>query len=1105
MYFCKNFHVDIKEFFQNLSSHSLVKDIKVWLESPNKNLFLQGFCGSSSALYLASATSESNSNTVFILDDAEEAAYFYHDLMQVLPSESVYYFPSSYTKRVRNGAQKDPANQVLRTEALNSINQSAGWTLVTYPDAIAEKVISQQQLSKETLLLTVGEKTDSDFVISLLSEYGFEQVDFVYEPGQFSVRGSIIDVFSFSHEAPFRIDFFGDTIDTIRTFDIENQLSIERKQHVSIVSNSVNLDENALMPLFDFFHSTTVYAIKNTALVMELMDKVLEDNDETTAFVSTANWLQQWTNSKVMEFGSSPVFRSPKQLVFNQGIQPIFHKNFELLADSLQSFLQQNYHLFVLSDNPKQTERLKDIFEDKKFPIAFTPVNKTIHGGFIDHDMKTCVFTDHQIFDRYHKYALKSQKTKAGKLVLSLKELMQFQIGDYVVHGDHGVGRFGGLIRTEINGKVQEVIKLLYKDEDIIFVSIHSLHRISKYKSREGEAPKINKLGTATWANLKEKTKKKVKDIARDLIALYAKRKSEKGFSFSPDSYMQKELEASFLYEDTPDQLKTTIALKKDMESDKSMDRLICGDVGFGKTELAIRAAAKAVADSKQVAVLVPTTVLAFQHYNTFRKRLKNFPCTVDYLSRARKPADVKAIIEKTKTGSIDILIGTHKLLSKELVFKDLGLLIIDEEQKFGVSTKEKLRQMRTELDTLTLTATPIPRTLQFSLMGARDLSIITTPPPNRYPVQTELIRFDEDVVREAIEFELSRNGQVFFVNNRVSNLLELETLLKRIVPGARIAIGHGQMDTEKLERILLDFINHEYDILLATTIIESGIDIPNVNTMFINNAQNFGLSDLHQLRGRVGRTNKKAFCYLISPSLAMLPTDARRRLQAIETLSDLGSGIHIAMQDLDIRGAGNILGGEQSGFMTDLGYETYHRILDEAVSELKHEEFSDMFAEEIQQSSAFVADCVFESDLELLFPATYIGNISERMDLYRRLDNVKDEDNLQVFEKELVDRFGLLPIVSQELIQVVRLRWLSAMMGIEKLQIKNGRMIAYFISNLSSPYYQSNAFGRILSYAQSHPRQTQFREQHGKRSLLVSTVDSIQKAYMLFAEIEKM
>ncbi len=644
----------------------------------------------------------------------------------------------------------------------------------------------------------------------------------------------------------------------------------------------------------------------------------------------------------------------------------------------------------------------------------------------------------------------------------------------------------------------------MYKDDDIIFVNIHSLHRISKYKSKEGEPPKINKLGTTAWVNLKEKTKKKVKDIARDLIALYAKRKSEKGFAFSPDSYLQNELEASFLYEDTPDQLKTTIALKKDMESDKPMDRLICGDVGFGKTELAIRAAAKAVADSKQVAVLVPTTVLAFQHFNTFKKRLKKFPCTVEYISRARKTSDVKLIIEKTKTGAVDILIGTHKLLSKELEFKDLGLLIIDEEQKFGVSTKEKLRQLRSHLDTLTLTATPIPRTLQFSLMGARDLSVITTPPPNRYPVQTELIRFDDDIIREAIEFELARNGQVFFVNNRVSNLPELEMQLKRLVPHARIAVGHGQMDSEKLERVLLDFIHHEYDILLATTIIESGIDIPNVNTMFINNAQYFGLSDLHQLRGRVGRTNKKAFCYLISPSLAILPTDARRRLQAIETLADLGSGIHIAMQDLDIRGAGNILGAEQSGFITDLGYETYHRILDEAVNELKHEEFADVFAEEIEHHMNYVADCMFESDLELLFPSDYVQNISERMDLYRRLDTINNEEDLQHFEKELNDRFGPLPFVSIELIQVVRLRWLCAALGIEKIQMKHGRLTAYFISNPSSPYYQSETFGAMLLFAQTHPRNTQFREINGKRSLLLSGIDTIQKAYTIFKDIRE-
>ena len=1096
--------MDIKELFQSISSLPLVNEVKQWKNSPNKNLTIQGFCGSSCPVYLAAAIQAVETKTIFVLNDAEEAAYFYNDLVQILPQDKVFYFPSSYKKRIRDGAQKEPANQVLRTEVLNAITQLSSWYIVSYPEAIIEKVISPQQLAKETLYLSVGEKVDIDFVLSMLVEYGFERVDFVYEPGQFSLRGSIVDVFSYSHDFPFRIDFFGDTIDTIRSFDIENQLSIEKKDRISIVSNSVNDDEAALTPLYTFFPENILYILKNYSLVEELMLQLVNENQDLGVLVPYKDWINQWQTNKLINISSSAHSNTQHSISFNQTTQPLFHKNFEMLAENWLSYIEKDYKLFVLSDNPKQTERLKDIFEDKDYPIYFTPINKTLHEGFIDHDARICVMTDHQIFDRYHKYALKSHKTKAGKLVLSLKELMQFQVGDYIVHTEHGIGKFGGLIRTDINGKTQEVVKILFKDDDIVLVNIHSLHRISKYKSKEGEPPRINKLGTVAWSNLKEKTKKKVKDMARELISLYAKRKSEKGFAFSPDSYLQKELEASFLYEDTPDQLKTTIALKKDMENDKPMDRLICGDVGFGKTELAIRAAAKAVADSKQVAILVPTTVLAFQHYNTFRKRLKKYPCSIDYISRARKASDVKTIFEKVKTGSIDILIGTHKLLSKELEFKDLGLLIIDEEQKFGVAAKEKLRQMRSHLDTLTLTATPIPRTLQFSLMGARDLSVINTPPPNRYPVHTELIQFDEDIIREAIDFELARNGQVFFVNNRVSNLVELEQRIKKLVPHARIAVGHGQMDTDKLEQIILDFINHEYDILLATTIIESGIDIANVNTMFINNAQHFGLSDLHQLRGRVGRTNKKAFCYLISPSLALLATDARRRLQAIETLSDLGSGIHIAMQDLDIRGAGNILGGEQSGFIADLGYETYQRILDEAVTELKQEEFSDIFSEEIQHHISFVNDCIFESDLELLFPADYVQNVSERMYLYRRMDSMTDEKNLQIFEHEMIDRFGPLPEVSQELIQVVRLRWLCAQLGIERVLLKNNRITAYFISNMASPYYQSETFGKILVFVQAHPRATQLREQNGKRSLLINNISSVQVAYNMFLSIEK-
>ncbi len=1088
--------MDIGEFQKHFERHDAVKRISEWLESRQKNLFIKGLIGSAPAVFLHNAGIGAGRSIVFILHDEEEAGYFYNDLQQYDKSGRVLFFPSSYKKRIKEGMQKDAANQVLRTETLNICNTTENWAVVTYPQALTEKVVSRKNLSSETLHLSVGEKVDLQFVIDTLTEYGFEQTDFVYEPGQFSVRGSLIDVFSYSNDLPYRIDFWGDDIDTIRSFDIENQLSVESLDQISIISNTVNESIENLVPVTEFMSEDTVMCLFDAKFTFDTIEQVRAANPDSENFMEASEFEEFVRLHRSIEVGGANYFKTRNTIEAHQSPHPIFHKNFEFAASDFKEKQLDGYKVFVLSDNPKQTERLKDIFEDKQYNIKFLPVTSTLHEGFIDNDVKICVYTDHQIFDRFHKYSLKSNKTRAGKVVLSLKELMQFQIGDYIVHVDHGVGKFGGLIRMETGGKVQEMIKLIFKDDDIIFVNIHSIHRISKFKGREGEAPRLNKLGSAAWNNLKQKTKSKVKDIARELILLYATRKQEEGFRYSPDSYLQQELESSFLYEDTPDQSKATIAVKEDMESSKPMDRLICGDVGFGKTEIAIRAAFKAATDSKQVAVLVPTTVLAFQHYKSFSRRLKRFPCRVDYLSRARKASDIKEIKKEVEEGKIDILIGTHKLLSKDLKFKDLGLLIIDEEQKFGVAAKEKLRQMRASVDTLTLTATPIPRTLQFSLMGARDLSIIATPPPNRYPVQTELIGMDDDIIKEAIEYEISRGGQVFFVNNRISNLPELEIYLHGLVPKARICVGHGQMDSEKLEEILLNFINGEYDILLATSIIESGVDIPNVNTMFINNAQHFGLSDLHQLRGRVGRTNKKAFCYLITPPLSTLPTDSRRRLQAIENFADLGSGIHIAMQDLDIRGAGNILGGEQSGFIADLGFETYHRILDEAIYELKHVEFKDVFAEEIKkEDKVYATDCVFESDLELLFPAEYIESVSERMDLYRRLDDIKTEDKLTAFEKELEDRFGPIPPVAQELISVVRLRWLCMKCGVEKATLKKERLTLYFISNPDSIYYQSDNFNNMLLYAMNHPQTTQFKEDGAKRYMTVRHVQTIADA----------
>lgn len=1097
--------MNIQDLAALLPAHPQVGALNSWMQSTSKKLYVKGWCGSAAALFLQKAQIQRGVSAVYILRDSDEAGYFYNDLMAACPAQKTYYFPSSYKKTIKHSLwQKDAANLVLRTEALNAMNQDESFALVTYPEALAEKVVDTTALKSETLHLIVGETYKVDDLAERLCAYGFNQVDFVYEPGQFSLRGSLIDVFSFADDLPYRIDFFGDDIDSIRTFDIENQLSVDSKEEIFIVSNTQQADASQLVPLSNFFNKHTLVAIKDTRYALECINTTSDLLPESELTVDGGFWEADWKTRKVLEWGPQAYFKGAQSLCFEQEVQPLFQKNFELVSQHFASRLAEGYRILVLSDNAKQTDRLHDIFNDRGEDRPFDPVLGVVHEGFADKELKLAVFTDHQLFERYHKYALKSNKTRAGKVVLSLKELMQFQIGDYVVHTDHGIGQFGGLIRTPVNGKMQEVIKLIYKDNAIIFVNIHSLHRISKYKSRDGEAPKLNKLGSSAWANLKEKTKKKVKDIARELISLYAKRKAEQGYCFSPDSYLQQELESSFIYEDTPDQNKATQAVKKDMESNRPMDRLICGDVGFGKTEIAIRAAFKAVCDNKQVAVLVPTTVLAFQHYKSFSRRLKHFPCKIDYLSRARKPAEVKEIMQKTAEGRIDILVGTHKLLGKDLKFKDLGLLVIDEEQKFGVSAKEKLKQIRVNVDTLTLTATPIPRTLQFSLMGARDLSVINTPPPNRYPVQTELIGFDEEVIKEAIDFEIARGGQVFFVNNRISNLPELEAKLHHLVPQARICVGHGQMDSEKLEATLLAFIHGEYDILLATSIIESGIDIPNVNTMFINGAQHFGLSDLHQLRGRVGRTNKKAYCYLITPPLSVLPNDARRRLQAIENFSDLGSGIHLAMQDLDIRGAGNILGGEQSGFISDMGFETYHRILDEAIHELRYTEFSDVFKEEnAAELNNFTTDCTFESDLELLLPASYVQSVSERMDLYRRLDEMKDESQLAAFEQELTDRFGPMPTETLELIEVVRIRWMGMHLGIEKMTIKNNRLTAWFINNFNSPYYQSDIFNGILSYVMNHHTNTLFKEQNGKRWLQIDGITSIKEAGECFKQMQ--
>lgn len=1115
--------MEVQELLNIYAAHPGVHALDTLIqEETSRTIFLKGLNGSGAALTIASlfsGTEGKRESYVCVLNDLEEAGYFFHDLVQLTGSNAVYFFPSAYRRAIKYG-HADPPNEILRTEVLSRLQDDRSpFIIVTYPGALAEKVVNREILKENTLKISVGEKLDNMFVSDVLDTYGFEQVDYVYEPGQYALRGSILDVFSFSYEFPYRIDFFGNEVETIRSFDVETQLSKEKLESIHIVPEMKQEKGNSTS-LLGSLPADTLLAFRDLAWCKERIDSIYNDEPVTgdedsfadaeamrSKLVTGDEFLKEALDFRRLYIGSKPAGTADATIHFTTEPQPIYHKNFDLVSESFHNYLQRGFTLYILSDVEKQTARIRTIFEDRGDVIPFTPVNKTIHAGFADETLRICLFTDHQLFDRFHKFNLKSEKARSGKISLTLKELNQFTTGDYIVHIDHGVGQFGGLVRTEVNGKMQEAIKLIYQNNDIIFVSIHALHKLSKYKGKDsGEPPRLSKLGTGAWEKMKERTKKKVKDIARDLILLYSKRKQEKGYAYSPDSFMQHELEASFIYEDTPDQMKATNQVKEDMENPRPMDRLICGDVGFGKTEVAIRAAFKAVADNKQVAVLVPTTVLAFQHFQTFSERLKDFPCRIDYISRARTSAQIKAILKDTAEGKVDILVGTHRIVSKDVRFKDLGLLIIDEEQKFGVSVKEKLRQLKTNVDTLTMTATPIPRTLQFSLMGARDLSSITTPPPNRYPVQTEVERFNPDIIREAINFEMSRNGQVFFINNRIQNIYEIEALVRREVPDARVAVGHGQMEPDKLEKIILDFVNYEYDVLIATSIVESGIDVPNANTIIINNAQQFGLSDLHQLRGRVGRSNRKAFCYLLSPPLSTLSQEARRRLQAIENFSELGSGIHIAMQDLDIRGAGNMLGAEQSGFIADLGYETYQKILEEAVDELKSEEFADLYtdAEEGKRDSgsAYVRETFIESDLELLFPPTYIPNDSERISLYRELDNMEEERDILAFTERLKDRFGKVPKEGKELIRIVRLRRMAKKLGMEKIVLKKGQMSLFLVSNSDSPYYQSEAFDKLLGFIQKHPRECNLRDQNGKRSILIKNVPTVETACQLLQEI---
>ena len=1139
-----------------------------------KHLFLKGMVASSAPVFFAAAASRTENGkkeaqkpltAVFILQDNDEAGYFYHDLTQILGTDNVLFFPSSYRRAVKYG-QRDAANEILRTETLSRLSaaHTAGkgkdnpgfLYVVTCPEALSELVVSKRNLDERTISIGVGDIVNLTDLGRKMRNLGFEEVDYVYEPGQFAMRGSIVDVYSYSSELPFRIDFFGDEVDTIRTFEVADQLSKDSKETVQIVPElaqtvtdkqpfTAMLPEDALLvfkdrlylcsaieQIYDNGFSKQAFTERLEGATEMEQEQIMREMRKENNLVSGVEFRKAISGFRFVEMGAHPSGTPQTTITFNISPQPLFHKNFELLAQTLEDFLLQGYRLYILADSEKQTRRLKEIFESdelravrnahhQKSPnsealsvadnITFTPVDHTLHEGFADADLRLCFFTDHQIFDRFHKYNLKSDAARTGKMALTMKELQEMEPGDFIVHVDFGIGKFGGLLRVPVGDSYQEAIRIYYQHGDIVDVSIHSLYKISKYRRADtGEPPRLSALGTGAWDRLKERTKKRIKDIARDLIKLYSKRRHEKGFQFSADSYLQHELEASFLYEDTPDQSKATQDVKHDMESNRPMDRLVCGDVGFGKTEVAIRAAFKAATDGKQVAVLVPTTVLAFQHYKTFLSRLKEMPVRVDYLSRARTAKQTREVLADLKEGKIDILIGTHKLIGKSVEWHDLGLLIIDEEQKFGVATKEKLRKLKTNVDTLTMSATPIPRTLQFSLMGARDMSIIRTPPPNRYPVQTELGVYGHEIIADAINFEMSRNGQVYFVNDRISNLPEIAALIHKYVPDARVAIGHGQMNPEELEKILIGFMDYDYDVLLSTSIVENGIDISNANTIIINDAHRFGLSDLHQMRGRVGRSNRKAFCYLLAPPKPVLTPEARRRLEALENFSELGSGFNLAMQDLDIRGAGNLLGAEQSGFMEDLGYETYQKILNQAVTELKNEEFQDIYAEEIAQGKEisgdeFVEDCALESDLEMYFPETYVPGSAERMFLYRELDNISDDDQLDAYRKRLEDRFGKMPKEGEQLLLVVPLRRIGKKLGCEKIILKQGRMQMQFVSNPESAYYKSQAFGRALNYISSHTRRCNLKEARGHRFMIVTGITSVGDALEVLKEIDNM
>ena len=1103
--------MSLTSFLEHLQNHPEINLSAQKLSQHQSKIHWTGILGSAKGIFASAVAQQCPGHHVFVLNDKEEAAYFLNDLQGIYPEDQrLVFYPASY-KVPYQLEEVDNANVVARTEALKKLSSQDNCWIITYPEALFEKVLTKKKLVSNTMKIEVGKTYSLDFINELLLDYHFDRVNYVYEPGQFSIRGGIVDVFSYGNDTPFRIEFFGNEVESIRTFDAADQLSISTHNFFSIVPNIqgkmildgmdsffqyLNGDITIWIDSVERAKQTLKNEFDKANKIYESLDQEIKKTVPSDLFINDNDLVLNLQNLKLIEIGTHSYFEDAFAINFELLPQPSFNKNFNLLIDDLGKNQKNHFKNYIFSNQPKQIERLYQIFEDIGGDVAFTPINSALHEGFICKTLKIVCYTDHQLFERYHRFRLKEGFRRA-KQALTLKEIYNLQKGDYVTHIDHGVGQFSGLETIDVNNKKQEAIRLIYKDGDVLYVGIHSLHRISKFTGKEGSVPKMNKLGTQSWNTLKSKTKKKIKELAFDLIKLYAKRKNQPGYTFAEDTYLQNELEASFIFEDTPDQFKATQDVKKDMESKTPMDRLICGDVGFGKTEVAIRAAFKAVADSKQVAILVPTTILSLQHYRSFKERLGEFPCNIDYINRFKSAKETTKTIQKLKSGEIDILIGTHAIVSDRVKFKDLGLMIIDEEQKFGVAVKDKLKTMRTSVDTLTLTATPIPRTLQFSLMGARDLSIINTPPPNRQPVLTEIISLNEETIRDAISYEVSRGGQVFFVNNRISNIQEIAGMIQRLCPGVRVGIGHGQMDGKLLEKNMLDFIKGAYDVLIATTIIESGIDISNANTIIINNAHNFGLSDLHQLRGRVGRSNKKAFCYLIAPKFSLLSSEARKRLEALVQFTDLGSGFNIAMKDLDIRGAGNMLGGEQSGFISEIGFEMYQKILNEAMKELRDDEFKDLFNERTtDQMTSYSEDCIFETDYEVRIPDYYVNDVSERLSLYQELDRIESMEKLIEFEERIKDRFGTIPDEVKELFFSFELRWLAQKLGLERLVIKSEKMVGWFIADPKSTFYQTDVFSELLKKIMNMGQGYRLIQKQDKLRLVIEPITNIREAY---------